>query len=844
MATYVNDLRLKEIATGDEEGTWGASTNTNLELIGEAFSYGTLAISGSQNLTITDGGSAVARSLFIKITGTLSGNATLTIDPNTVSKVWAIQNATSGGYSLIISQGSGTNVTIPASRTKILYSDGGGSSANIVEVTSALDLASFTAGSTTLISSILDEDNMASNSATALATQQSIKAYVDTQLTAEDLDFAGDSGSGSVDLDSQTFTIAGTSNEVETSGSGQTLTVGLPNNVTIGNNLTVTNDLDVDGTTNLDAVDVDGSVQIDATVTVGVNDTGYDVKFFGATSGAYMLWDESADDLVLAGAAGLDVAGDVDVDGTTNLDAVDIDGAVQIDSTVTVGVDDTGYDVKFFGATSGAYMLWDESTDDLVLAGAAKLGVGTTSPEELLEVASTNTNEGIQVSCYSTTQSSAGTIRLAHSLNGTVGSHTAVTVNDQLGRIFFAGSDGTDFYSGAAIIADATQNYTGSNGGTRLEFWTTPNNTQSRAQAMTIDQDGSVGIGTSSPDTLLHVDGGTDISMSSSADGQIKIGGNAYNAAIALDGSNMNIYHNSSGRGLVLGTNETARLTIAGGGDVTIAEDLFCSSNVGIGTTSPGTMLEIKESSTGAGDDVIRLRGNGNNADNTVLGSLEWYNADSSGDQPGVVCRIEGVSGNSNGHMGEILFKTHDGSEGGEGSNPVERMRIDNSGDVGIGTASPSEKLDVVGNVTISGSLSKGSGSFKIDHPLPEMSDTHHLVHSFIEGPKADLIYRGSVSLVDGAATVDLDAAATMTSGTWELLCRDPQVWVQNEDGWTQVRGSISGSTLSIEAQDSDCTDTVSWLVVAERKDPNIVSADWTDAEGRVIVEPLKNIET
>ena len=70
-------------------------------------------------------------------------------------------------------------------------------------------------------------------------------------------------------------------------------------------------------------------------------------------------------------AATLDISGNADIDGTTNLDAVDIDGAVQIDSTVTVGVDDTGYDVKFFGATSGAYMLWDESTDDLVLAGAA-----------------------------------------------------------------------------------------------------------------------------------------------------------------------------------------------------------------------------------------------------------------------------------------------------------------------------------------------------------------------------------------------------------------------------------------------------------------------------------------
>ena len=66
-----------------------------------------------------------------------------------------------------------------------------------------------------------------------------------------------------------------------------------------------------------------------------------------------------------------DFSGDVDIDGTANLDVVDIDGATQIDATVTVGVDDTGYDVKFFGATSGAHLLWDESADDLILAGAA-----------------------------------------------------------------------------------------------------------------------------------------------------------------------------------------------------------------------------------------------------------------------------------------------------------------------------------------------------------------------------------------------------------------------------------------------------------------------------------------
>ncbi len=88
-------------------------------------------------------------------------------------------------------------------------------------------------------SAVLDEDDMSSNSATQLATQQSIKAYVDTTVTAQDLDIAGDSGTGAIDLDSETLTIAGTANEVTTAMSGNTLTVGLPTNVTIAGNLTV-----------------------------------------------------------------------------------------------------------------------------------------------------------------------------------------------------------------------------------------------------------------------------------------------------------------------------------------------------------------------------------------------------------------------------------------------------------------------------------------------------------------------------------------------------------------------------------------------------------------------------
>jgi len=80
---------------------------------------------------------------------------------------------------------------------------------------------------------------MASDSATALVTQQSIKKYVDDQITNEDLDISDGSVNSSVDLDSQSLTIQGTSNEVDVALSSQTYTVGLPNDVTVAGTLTV-----------------------------------------------------------------------------------------------------------------------------------------------------------------------------------------------------------------------------------------------------------------------------------------------------------------------------------------------------------------------------------------------------------------------------------------------------------------------------------------------------------------------------------------------------------------------------------------------------------------------------
>ena len=115
------------------------------------------------------------------------------------------------------------------------------------------------------------------------------------------------------------------------------------------------------------------------------------------------------------------------------------------------------------------------------------------------------------------------------------------------------------------------------------------------------------------------------------------------------------------------------------------------------------------------------------------------------------------------------------------------------------------------------------------------------MVHSFIEGPQADLIYRGVVDLVDGTATVNIDTAGRMTEGTFEVLCTNVSCFTSNETDWTAVKGSVSGNILTITAQDNTSTATVSWMVVGERKDPHMIDTDWTDENGRVITEPLKS---
>jgi hypothetical protein len=142
------------------------------------------------------------------------------------------------------------------------------------------------------------------------------------------------------------------------------------------------------------------------------------------------------------------------------------------------------------------------------------------------------------------------------------------------------------------------------------------------------------------------------------------------------------------------------------------------------------------------------------------------------------------------------------------------------------------------GNVAIAGALSKGSGSFNINHPLESKKDTHNLVHSFIEGPRADLIYRGVIELIDGNAEINVDTVSGMTEGTFVAINRCVQAFTNNESNWDNVRGNITDNILTIESNDSTSTASISWMVIGERCDKHMMDTAWTDDDGKVIVEP------
>jgi len=258
------------------------------------------------------------------------------------------------------------------------------------------------------------------------------------------------------------------------------------------------------------------------------------------------------------------------------------------------------------------------------------------------------------------------------------------------------------------------------------------------------------------------------------------------------------------------GAAATGPLTVTGA--LGVSGDVTLSANVGIGVT-PTVQSSVNALEVGfVGSGIFSFDSN-----NTVLMSGGYFN---SGDKYAISSAAVSQYYQT---AGEHRWNS---AASGTAGNAI--------------TWSRQMTLAAAGALTIVGALSKGSGSFRIDHPLPELSETHQLVHSFTESPQADLLYSGTTKLVNGSAKVNLDEYHGMTEGTFVALNRNIRVFTTNETDWEPIRGYVEGNTLYISCQDSSCSDSVSWLVIGERHDQHMMDTGWTDEQGRVIVEPLK----
>ena len=309
-------------------------------------------------------------------------------------------------------------------------------------------------------------------------------------------------------------------------------------------------------------------------------------------------------------AASLDISGDIDIDGTTNLDVVDIDGAVNIATTalvtgvltttaatvsngggqfngaINVGVDDTGYDVKFFGATSGKSLLWDESADSLIVTGTTTL-VGTTN----LDNVDVDGSFAIQ-------QANSNTPTLLVQAATTASDFSISGYSDASGSYYLLGANNYLNSGGNFATWDGSENTAGifldSRGTAGIEFYT---GTGTGTLALSIQNDG---------DIIIANSGGT-LQTATAGASNFRAGVNAGNS-IASSGNYNTLIGDEAGTALTIGDSN-----VAIGYKALFTEDAH-GENVAVGVGA----LQRQDAGTNAYNNAF-----GNNAGTNITDGLK-----------------------------------------------------------------------------------------------------------------------------------------------------------------------------------------------------------------------------
>ena len=407
MATYTSANAIKKISTGDESGTWGDSTNNNFDIIDRAANgFVSIALS-STSYTLSLSTTAVLSDGHYKavnFTGTPGGTCTVTLEQNNKARMYMIVNSTN--QSLSITQGSGANVTIAATKSAIVLADGAGSGAAVTDFTAVLgaltELDGITAGTVTASKAVVVDSN------------KDITGFRNVTMTGE--------------LDAATLDISG--------------------------------DADIDGTTNLDIVDIDGAVNIAAATTIATNNkiqfrdtaiyiqssadgqldivadtevqiaaTTIDINGAVALNGAIT----GATNITLSGeldAATLDISGNADIDGTLETDALSLNGTAVTSTAAELNkLDAITRGSIIYGNSSGATARLSKGGANTVLTSngtdiswaAAVIGVGQSWRADTERTANTffqnNSPSAIMVQAYT---SSGPTMDVGPSTSNTV----------------------------------------------------------------------------------------------------------------------------------------------------------------------------------------------------------------------------------------------------------------------------------------------------------------------------------------------------------------------------------------------------------------------------------------
>ena len=622
-SVYTNDLRLEEIGSGEQSGTWGDTTNTNLELIAEAFSFGTEAITtnaDTHTTTIADGSTDPGRSIYLKYTGTLDSACTITLGPNTVSKVWFIENATSGSQNIIISQGSGANVTIGNGAVKMVYSDGAGSGAAVVDALVDLDLTGTTTIAAANISGDLDVDGT-------------------TNLDVVDID-------GAVDMAS-TLQVDG----AITSSSGATITTA-------------------DNTDTLTLVSTDADANQGPVLNLFRNSsTPADSDVLGQV--IFSGENDNDEEIDYARFQGFTVdVSDGTEDGGLNLQAMlagTLRSRLKVNGT-ELTVNDDSQDLDFRIETNGnSEAFFVDGGNNAVITGETVAHTTISGGTPAFQVSGDGFRSGAALVRTDTSNAFGPFLALVKTRSTTPGSFSIVSDGDNCGSVSWFADDGTNLDSQVATISgeiDATPGANDTPG--RLVFSTTADGAATVTEAMRIDSSQNVGLGATplalrSDQTGLQMGGNFSImaESSTSADNSFNLSQNAYfdGAWKYISTDEVSNYFQSAGKhNFRVAASGTAGNTISW----TTAMTIDTSGSVLIGTDTDGidggNNLTIGDS--GQGGMTIRTG-------TTSRGNI-YFSDGTSGDS-----EYEG-----------ILRYDHDGDYMTFATASAHRMRIDSSGNL------------------------------------------------------------------------------------------------------------------------------------------------------------------